>query len=266
MLHLKLRRQTRNHATENTPLAESIGWVRSITAVRRGGTLPANSPGVEGDRMDVYLTTIGGSKYRACRQVVLGERKTERHERGDEVFDAREFDNDVNVLVLARLLTKQRVNPPPAVEPGPKADREQGIEQFDDLFGSHPTVIPRSGTEMPRSPATSGRSMVDLCLTSQAAPGNDRSVPVGTFSRPRFHLGDRFCKPVEMGVGFYWPRSVRAEWLIEDVAPLDDGLTCRKPACSRRGPTTACLLALLTQRWHRGSSTSAQERASRWGA
>ena len=143
MRDLKLGSQARNDAAENTPLAESVGRVRRITAVRRGGTLPAISLCVERDRMNVYLAIIGGSKYRACRQGVLGERETERHERGDEVFDAPEFNNDVNVLVLTRLLTEQGVNPPPAVEPDPKAHSEQGIEQVDHFFGSHPTVIPR---------------------------------------------------------------------------------------------------------------------------
>jgi hypothetical protein len=153
MLHLELRRQTRNHTTENPSLAESVGRVRSITAVRRGGLLPTGSVGGEGDRMEVDLAPIGGSQYCACRQVVLGERETERRKHSDEIVDAPELDNDVDVLMLTRLLTEQRVNPPPAVEPDPKAGREQGIEQFDHFFGVHPTCIPRAAVEPPGTPA-----------------------------------------------------------------------------------------------------------------
>lgn len=80
---------------------------------------------------------------------MLPEHETEWRERGDDVFDVPEFNDNVNVLVFARLLAKERVNTPTAIEPGRKTRGEQGIEQFDHVVATHSTVIPRGPPECP---------------------------------------------------------------------------------------------------------------------
>jgi len=106
VLYLKLRRQARDRAAENLSLAESIGGVCGITAIRSSGTLPSDSLTVKGDRMNIHRATVRGTKYRSRRKVALAEIQPERTKRGDDIVNAPEFNDDVNVLVCARLLAE----------------------------------------------------------------------------------------------------------------------------------------------------------------
>lgn len=87
------------------------------------------------ERVEVELLAGRGAEDEADRPMTLVQREAERTERRLDPLGAREIDDEIEILVLARLPPAQRIDAPAAVEHGVDASGVQNVEQSQHAVG-----------------------------------------------------------------------------------------------------------------------------------
>ena len=132
--HLHLGGQATHLPTENAPLAgEATRRVRPVAPVLHA--VDAIAGPVELDGMDVDLPTSRIEQHNASRQLPFRHLVAVPAKHSAEQRHIRASDDEIEIVVLARLLAEQRVDAPTPVEPD--LDPIQPVEQPDDVLGAH---------------------------------------------------------------------------------------------------------------------------------
>lgn len=136
--HLHLRRDAADTTTGDRTGHKSLWWIAKGLPARLG--LESASILVERHRVEVNGAQLRVGEHEPDRKLILGsgEAKLAQH-----LFDALhvlESDYDIQVIVVSRLVTDQRVDAPSAVHPDAQPSGPERIEDVNDGSGIHKLV------------------------------------------------------------------------------------------------------------------------------